>query len=78
RRYGVVAGTGRILEELARFHFSDEDLRFLQDRKIVSKDTIKWLENYHFSGKIRGYREGEMFFPDSPILQVEGTFGECT
>lgn len=78
RRYGVVAGTGRILEELARFHFSDDDLRFLQDRKIVSKDTIKWLENYHFSGKIRGYREGEMFFPDSPILQVEGTFGECT
>ena len=78
RRYGVVAGIGRILDELSRFLLSDEDLRFLSDRKVVSKETISWLENLHFSGSIKGYREGEMFFPNSPILQVEGTFGECT
>lgn len=78
RRYGVVAGTGRILEELAQFHCSDETLQFLSDRHIVSKETIQWLEQYQFKGTIRGYREGEMYFPNSPILQVEGTFGECT
>lgn len=78
RRYGVVAGTGRILEQLRNFHLREEDLKFLSDRHIVSKETISWLENYKFSGKISGYREGEMFFPNSPILQVEGTFGECT
>ncbi|KAB8288730.1 nicotinate phosphoribosyltransferase [Bifidobacterium ramosum] len=78
RRYGVTAGTGRILDALERFHLDDEDLKFLSDRKVVSPETIKWLENYHFSGSIKGYREGEMFFPNSPILQVEGTFGECT
>ena len=59
RRYGVVAGTGRILDALEHFHLDDE-------------------ENFHFSGSIKGYREGEMFFPNSPILQIEGTFGECT
>ena len=78
RRYGVVAGMGRILEELQKFHLSEDDLRFLSDRKIVSAETIEWLENFRFHGKISGYREGEMFFPNSPILQVEGTFGECT
>lgn len=78
RRYGVVAGTGRILDALENFHLRDEDLRFLADRHIVSKETLQWLENFHFSGSIKGYREGEMFFPNSPILQVEGTFGECT
>lgn len=78
RRYGVVAGTGRILDALERFHLDDEDLRFLSDRKIVSAETIAWLERFHFSGSIKGYREGEMFFPNSPVLQVEGTFGECT
>ena len=45
---------------------------------MVSPETIKWLENFHFTGSIKGYREGETFFPNSPILQVEGTFGECT
>ncbi len=78
RRYGVVAGTGRILDALEHFHLDDEDLKFLADRKVVSPETIKWLENFHFSGSIQGYREGEMFFPNSPILQIEGTFGECT
>lgn len=78
RRYGVVAGTGRILDALEHFHLDDEDLKFLADRHIVSPDTIAWLEHFQFSGTIKGYREGEMFFPNSPILQVEGTFGECT
>lgn len=78
RRYGVVAGTGRILDELERFRLREKDLKFLSDRKIVGPDTIKWLEDFHFSGSIKGYREGEMYFPNSPVLQVEGTFGECT
>ena len=78
RRYGVVAGTGRILDALEHFHLDEADLKFLADRHVVSPETIKWLENFRFSGTIRGYREGEMFFPNSPILQVEGTFGECT
>ncbi|EFA23337.1 nicotinate phosphoribosyltransferase [Bifidobacterium gallicum] len=78
RRYGVVAGTGRLLEALSEFQPSQADLQFLADRHIVSPETIKWLEHYSFSGSIRGYREGEAFFPNSPILQVEGTFAECT
>lgn len=78
RHYGVATGQGRILDALENFHLDDNDLKFLADRKVVGPETIKWLENFHFSGSIKGYREGEMFFPNSPILQVEGTFGECT
>lgn len=78
RRYGVVAGIGRLLDALEDFHLDDADLKFLSDRHIVSRDTVKWLENYHFTGSIRGYREGEVYFPNSPILQVRGSFGECT
>lgn len=78
RRYGVVAGTGRILDAIRDFHPTQDELRFLSDNHIVSGRTIDWLEDFRFTGDIRGYREGELFFPDSPILQVEGGFGECT
>lgn len=61
RRYGVVAGTGRILDALEHFRLDEADLRFLSDRGIVSAETIKWLENFTFTGTIKGYREGEMF-----------------
>ena len=77
RRYGILAGTGRFLEGLANFRFNDEELSFLSSRNIVNKETLSYLESFTFSGNIRGYAEGEAFFPHSPVMQVEGTFAEA-
>ena len=76
RRYGVVAGTGRILEMIRDFRFDDAELSFLSREKIVDERTIDWLANYRFSGTIRGYAEGEVYFPGSPLLTIESTFAE--
>lgn len=77
RRYGVVAGTGRFLERLAEFRFGDAELAFLRDERVVSAELLDWLADYRFSGDIRGYAEGEAYFPGSPILVVEGSFAEA-
>lgn len=77
RRYGVFAGSGRLLEAIAHFRFSQSELAFLSDHSIVRDDTLEWLSRYRFSGTIRGYHEGEIYFPGSPLLVVEGTFAEC-
>ncbi|MEV0727621.1 nicotinate phosphoribosyltransferase [Polymorphospora sp. NPDC050346] len=77
RRYGVVAGTGRLVEMLRDFRFAEDDLAYLRRAGIVDADTAKWLADYRFTGDIDGYPEGELFFPGSPILTVSGTFAEC-
>jgi nicotinate phosphoribosyltransferase len=77
RRYGVVAGTGRLLDALERFRFGPDELSFLRDNKIVDEATLRYLSSYRFSGNIWGYAEGDVYFPGSPILVVEGTFAEC-
>src|SRR5512139_980334 len=77
RRYGVVAGTGRIVEALAEFRFAGAELEFLRERGIVDDPVAGWLADYRFGGDIDGYAEGELFFPGSPILTVSGTFAEC-
>lgn len=77
RRFGVVAGTGRLLTLLRQFRFDDDELRFLRDNDVVDADSLTYLENYRFTGSIRGYREGELYFPGSPILTVEGTFADA-
>jgi nicotinate phosphoribosyltransferase len=77
RRYGVVAGTGRLLELLQEFRFGHDELAFLKRGKVVSDATLDWLEGYRFSGHIRGYAECELYFPGSPILVVEGPFAEA-
>ncbi|MBH0054535.1 nicotinate phosphoribosyltransferase [Salinibacterium sp. SWN139] len=77
RRYGVVAGTGRLLELIEEFRFGDDELGFLARNAIVSPTTIDWLANYRFTGDISGYREGDAYFPGSPVLTVEGSFAEA-
>lgn len=77
RRFGVVAGTGRLLTLLREFRFGDDELRFLRDNDVVDAGSLTYLENYRFTGSIRGYREGELYFPGSPILTVEGSFADA-
>ena len=77
RRFGVVAGTGRLLSLLRDFRFEDDELRFLRDERVVDAETLDFLAGYRFTGTITGYREGELYFPGSPVLTVEGTFAEA-
>ncbi|MFE3453183.1 nicotinate phosphoribosyltransferase [Nonomuraea sp. NPDC059194] len=77
RRYGVVAGVGRVLDELEHFRFGDDELAFLREHGIVDEPTLAFLADYRFSGSMYGYREGDVYFPASPILVVEGTFAEA-
>lgn len=77
RRYGVVAGTGRLLDALESFTFGDAEIAWLRDRDVVDEATLEWLAGYRFTGNISGYAEGECYFPGSPLLVVEGTFAEA-
>jgi nicotinate phosphoribosyltransferase len=77
RRYGVVAGTGRLLERIRDFRFNQAELEFLRENNIVDTATIDWLADYKFEGNIWGYREGELFFAYSPVLTVEATFEQA-
>ncbi|MFE4971734.1 nicotinate phosphoribosyltransferase [Kitasatospora sp. NPDC056651] len=77
RRYGVLAGTGRVLDAVENFRFSTAQLDWLADQGVVDEDTLRYLADYRFRGDIHGYPEGEVYFPGSPLLTVEGTFAEA-
>ena len=74
RRYGVLAGTARVLEAINNFRFTDAQV---EQMDFLNEETKKFLRNYRFSGQIDGYREGELYFPQSPLMTVRGTFAEC-
>jgi nicotinate phosphoribosyltransferase len=75
RRYGVVGGTGRVIDAISRFTFGDDELARLTG--VLDPATIEWLANYQFTGDVDGYPEGELYFPGSPLFTVRGTFAEA-
>ncbi len=77
RRYGVVAGTGRLIDMIRDFRFDADEVAFLRRTGVVDETTAAWLADYRFRGDIEGYAEGELFFPNSPVLTISGTFAEC-
>ncbi len=77
RRYGVVAGVGRMLEAIAAFRFDEQTVDFLVRTGVADEALAQWLTDYRFTGDIWGYPEGEIYFPGSPLLVVESDFAQA-
>jgi nicotinate phosphoribosyltransferase len=77
RRFGVFAGLERLLDALEAFRFGSAEMAWLRELKILSEDALAWLGAYRFGGDIHAYREGELYTKGSPVLTVEGSFGEA-
>jgi len=71
----VFAGLSDLLEALKNFYFTDEDISYLKNTGLRD-DFLEYLRNFRFSGTIYSVEEGEIVFPDEPVLRVEGNLVE--
>ncbi|MEO9325229.1 nicotinate phosphoribosyltransferase [Nocardioides sp. C4-1] len=77
RRYGVLAGLGRLLPMIEAFRFDADEVDWLLAEGVVNEATADYLRDFRFTGDVDAYPEGELYFPGSPVLTVRGTLGEC-
>lgn len=74
--YTVFAGLQDALEIINNFTFPEETISYLKDCGFNS-EFLKYLENFSFTGNIYAMKEGEIVFPDTPILIVEAPIIEA-
>ena len=77
RRYGVLGGLGRLLPLIESFRFAEHEVQWLLEQGVVNEPTAAYLRDFRFTGDVDAYREGDLYFPGSPVLTVTGTLGEC-
>jgi nicotinate phosphoribosyltransferase len=75
--YAVFAGLRPALDSLATLHFDDEDLAYLDSLGLFDKHFLKYLAGFRFRGRVMAPREGEIVFPSTPLLTVEGCLAEA-
>ena len=73
RRFGVTAGQGRLAALLTELVWDDESLAAVP---FLDPATAAWLTGRRPTPVLSSYGEGDTFFPGSPVLTIEGSFGE--
>jgi nicotinate phosphoribosyltransferase len=73
--YAVFAGLQDLLIILENFRFDGKDLDFLRAQNF-HPGYLAYLKDFRFTGTIYSIPEGDLVFPTSPILRVEGTLIE--
>ena len=73
--YAVFAGLDDVLETISRLQFTADDLEYLKSIGMDA-DYLKYLSHFRFRGTLHAMREGEIIFPNIPVVRVEGTLLE--
>lgn len=74
--YVIFAGLNELLATLSNFRFKESEIAYLQDEGF-HPDFLSYLSNFKFSGSVYAAREGDVVFPNVPILKVEGNIIEA-
>ena len=74
--YTVFAGLGTLLDILEDLHFTKDDIQYLQSLGLNAQ-FVKALETFTFQGNVYAAEEGEIVFPNEPVIRVEGNILEA-
>lgn len=75
--YAIFAGLQHLIEFVNHLHFSDKDIQYLKSTHLFNPKFLDYLRHFKFHGTIRSAHEGDLVFPNEPIVQVGGPILEC-
>lgn len=75
--YSLFVGLNQIIEYIKELHFTEEDIAFLRSKNTFSNDFLDYLKDFKFEGDIYSFEEGEIIFPNEPIITVKSNIIEA-
>jgi nicotinate phosphoribosyltransferase len=75
--YLVAAGIDDALAFLEELRFGEDDLAYLESTGLFGAQFLERLRSLRFTADVRVMREGTVFFPDEPVLEVTGPLLEA-
>lgn len=75
--YALFVGLTDIIEYIENLTFTKEDIEFLRTKNTFSEDFLEYLKTFRFNGSIYSFKEGEVIYPNVPILTVKANIIEA-
>ncbi|MEJ7901806.1 MAG: hypothetical protein WKF63_08145, partial [Thermomicrobiales bacterium] len=73
----LTAGLEPALDYLRAFKYTREDRDYLQRIKGYDPNFLEYLRTLRFTGEIQAIAEGEIAFPNEPLLRITAPFPEA-
>ncbi|WP_193367630.1 nicotinate phosphoribosyltransferase [Pelagibius marinus] len=70
RNFLVAAGLAQVVDFLESAAFDPEEIAWLEDQQRFSPAFLERLQHFRFTGDVDAVAEGEIVFPDEPLLRV--------
>lgn len=80
RSYFITCGLEQVVDFVLNLRFSEEDVDFLRRHsafRYVGSAFFDYLRRFKFSGNLWAMPEGEIFFANEPIIQIEAPIIEA-
>lgn len=69
--YAVMGGVDRIIEYIEKLRFTDSDIKYLESTKSFSKEFLKYLKEFKFTGDIYAIPDGTPIFKGEPLVTIK-------
>ncbi len=77
RGYLVACGLEQALDYLERLHFDDTALEYLASLDMFDESFLSMLESLRFTGEVWAIPEGDLAFPNEPLVRVTAPLVEA-
>lgn len=74
--YAILAGLEDLLQTVEQLQFDEKDIVFLKGEGM-DPEFIEYLKGFRFTGTVYAPHEGDLIFPNRPILSVEAPIIEA-
>lgn len=68
--YAIYAGLKQIIDYIKELHFDEDDIAYLKSQGLFDEDFLDYLRNFTFTGSVWSFDEGEIMYPNEPIITV--------
>lgn len=75
--YAVFAGLERLIQYFENLTFTESDIAYLREVEEFPEAFLDYLKDFKFECTVRSVVEGELVYPNEPLVQVEGPLAQC-
>lgn len=70
--FAIMAGLKQLIEYLENLHFTEEDVKYLEEQGVFNETFLEYIKNFRFACDVWAVPEGTPIFPGEPIITVKG------